>query len=181
MAARAVRFYIPLVIFVVMAAFLALGLKLDPSHVPSPLIDKPVPEFSLPRLHDPDQNFNPADLKGTVWVLNVWASWCVSCWAEHDVLKDMVSRNPVPVVGLNYKDKVADALSWLDRLGDPYHLSVMDAQGQAGIEWGVYGVPETFVIDDKGIIRYKHIGPIDLKVVKNTILPIVEELQQSKS
>lgn len=181
MAARAVRFYIPLVIFVVMAAFLALGLKLDPSHVPSPLIDKPVPEFSLPRLHDPDQNFNPADLKGTVWVLNVWASWCVSCRAEHDVLKDMVSRNPVPVVGLNYKDKVADALSWLDRLGDPYHLSVMDAQGQAGIEWGVYGVPETFVIDDKGIIRYKHIGPIDLKVVKNTILPIVEELQQSKS
>lgn len=181
MAARAVRFYIPLVIFVVMAAFLALGLRLDPSHVPSPLIDKPVPEFSLPRLHDPDQNFNPADLKGTVWVLNVWASWCVSCRAEHDVLKDMVSRNPVPVVGLNYKDKVADALSWLDRLGDPYHLSVMDAQGQAGIEWGVYGVPETFVIDDKGIIRYKHIGPIDLKVVKNTILPIVEELQQSKS
>lgn len=181
MAGKAVRFYIPLIIFVVMGAFLAIGLKLDPSRVPSPLIDKPVPDFSLPRLHDPDKNFNPAELKGTVWVLNVWASWCVSCRAEHDVLKDMVSRNPVPVVGLNYKDKVADALTWLERLGDPYFVSVVDAQGQVGIDWGVYGVPETFVIDDQGIIRYKHIGPIDLKVVKNTILPIVEELQQSKS
>ena len=181
MAGRAVRFYIPLVLFVIMGAFLAVGLKLDPRHVPSPLIDKPVPEFSLPRLDDPEQSFNPADLKGTVWVLNVWASWCVSCRAEHDVLKDMVSRNPVPVVGLNYKDKVLDAQTWLRRLGDPYYLSVVDAQGQVGIDWGVYGVPETFVIDNKGIIRYKHIGPIDFEVVKKTILPIVEELQQSKS
>ncbi|MDA9982454.1 DsbE family thiol:disulfide interchange protein [Gammaproteobacteria bacterium] len=181
MAGRAVRFYIPLVLFVIMGTFLAVGLKLDPRQVPSPLIDKPVPEFSLPRLDDPERNFNPADLKGTVWVLNVWASWCVSCRAEHDVLKDMVSRNPVPVVGLNYKDKVLDAQTWLQRLGDPYYVSVVDAQGQVGIDWGVYGVPETFVIDNKGIIRYKHIGPIDFDVVKKTILPIVEELQQSKS
>jgi cytochrome c biogenesis protein CcmG/thiol:disulfide interchange protein DsbE len=180
-AGRAIRFYIPLVIFVVMGVFLAVGLNLDPRHVPSPLIDKPVPAFSLPRLDDPERSFNPADLEGTVWVLNVWASWCVSCRAEHDVLKDMVTRNPVPVVGLNYKDKVADAQTWLQRLGDPYYLSVVDAQGQVGIDWGVYGVPETFVIDHKGIIRYKHIGPIDFEVVKKTILPIVEELQQSHS
>lgn len=181
MAGKAVRFYVPLIIFLAMGVFLAIGLKLDPRHVPSPLIDKPVPDFSLPRLDDAAQVFNPAELRGTVWVLNVWASWCVSCRAEHDVLKDLVARNPVPVVGLNYKDAVVDARTWLARLGDPYTLSVVDANGQVGIDWGVYGVPETFVIDREGVIRYKHVGPIDSNDVDKTLLPMIEELQQLQS
>lgn len=181
MAGKAVRFYIPLIIFLIMGVFLAIGLKLDPRHVPSPLIDKPVPDFTLPRLDDAAQQFNPAQMNGSVWVLNVWASWCVSCRAEHEVLKDLARRNPVPIVGLNYKDEVVDAQTWLQRLGDPYKLSVVDAEGQVGIDWGVYGVPETFVIDHEGIIRYKHVGPVDADDVDRKLLPMIEELQQLHS
>ena len=181
MAGKAVRYYLPLVVFLVMGAFLAIGLKLDPRHVPSPLVDKPVPDFTLPRLDDASQNFNPGQMKGTAWVLNVWASWCVSCRAEHEVLKDLVARNPVPLVGLNYKDEIADAQTWLRRLGDPYALSIVDADGQVGIDWGVYGVPETFLIDHEGVIRYKHVGPVDTKDVDEKILPLIEELQKLQS
>jgi cytochrome c biogenesis protein CcmG/thiol:disulfide interchange protein DsbE len=181
MASKAVRYYIPLVVFLVMGIFLAIGLKLDPRHVPSPLVDKPVPDFTLPRLDDVSQNFNPVEMKGTVWVLNVWASWCVSCRAEHEVLKDLVARNPVPLVGLNYKDEIADAQTWLNRLGDPYRLSVVDTEGQVGIDWGVYGVPETFLIDHEGVIRYKHVGPVNANDVNKKLLPLIEELQQLQS
>lgn len=181
MATKAVRYFIPLVIFVALAVFLALGLRLDPRHVPSPLVGKRVPEFSLPHLFHPDQVFTPIDLKGKVWVLNVWASWCVACREEHDVLKGLVDRNSIIVIGLNYKDAVPDAIQWLEQLGDPYELSVVDAEGQVGIDWGVYGVPETFVIDNEGIIRYKHIGPISSNDLEQTILPLIEDLQSAPS
>lgn len=181
MAGKAARYYIPLVLFAVLAGFLAIGLKLDPRHVPSPLIDKPVPDFSLPLLDRPELAFTPDQFKGSVWVLNVWASWCVACREEHEVLKLLVSRNTAPLVGLNYKDEVPAALNWLQRLGDPYALSVVDAAGQVGIDWGVYGVPETFVIDGAGIIRYKHIGPITTEDVDRTLLPLIETLQRAES
>lgn len=181
MATRTVRYFIPLVVFVALAVFLARGLKLDPRLVPSPLVGKSVPEFSLPRLFQPDKVFSPVDLEGKVWVLNVWASWCVACREEHDVLKALVGRNPIAVIGLNYKDTVPEALRWLEQLGNPYKLSVVDAEGQVGIDWGVYGVPETFVIDNEGIIRYKHIGPISSNDLEQTILPLIEELQNAPS
>ena len=181
MATKAVRYFVPLVIFIALAIFLAVGLKLDPRHVPSPLVGKRVPEFSLPLLFKPDKVFTPVDLQGKVWMLNVWASWCVACREEHDVLKDLVGRNPITVIGLNYKDTVADATQWLEQLGNPYKLSVVDAEGQVGIDCGVYGVPETFVIDHQGIIRYKHIGPISFRDVEQTLLPLIEDLQRSTS
>ena len=178
MATKSVRYFIPLAIFIALAVFLALGLKLDPRHVPSPLVGKRVPEFSLPRLLDPDKTFTPTNLAGKVWVLNVWASWCVACREEHDVLKELVDQNPIILVGLNYKDTIPQAMQWLEQLGNPYELSVVDADGQIGIDWGVYGVPETFVIDNEGIIRYKHIGPITSDKVQQTILPLIERLQR---
>lgn len=179
MAGKAARFYIPLIIFGVLAVFLAIGLKLDPRRVPSPLIDKPVPDFSLPLLHQPDVAFSPDQFKGRVWMLNVWASWCVACREEHEVLKTLAGRKEFALVGLNYKDAAPDALNWLARLGDPYELSLSDADGQVGIDWGVYGVPETFVVDADGIIRYKHIGPITPDDVDETFLPLLKRLQSS--
>lgn len=170
-----------MLIFVVVAIFLAVGLKLDPRRVPSPLIDKPVPDFSLPRLDRPDVMFTPAELKGEVWVLNVWASWCVACRQEHEVITRLALEHKVTVVGLNYKDVPADATSWLRRLGDPYRLSAVDRDGQVGIDWGVYGVPETFVVDGTGVIRYKHIGPVAAVDLDETILPLVAELQRNSS
>ena len=178
---KRLRFFLPLGIFIALAVFLGIGLGLNPREVPSPLINKPVPQFELPRLDDPSSRFQPSELAGEVWVLNVWASWCVSCRAEHDVLKALVARNPAPIVGLNYKDEVADARRWLDRLGDPYALSVVDAEGQVGIDWGVYGVPETFVIDGDGMIRYKHIGPVDMDDIEQKLLPILQQLQSGES
>lgn len=181
MAAKAARYYISLAVFLVVGIFLAFGLKLNPRLVPSPLIDKPAPDFSLPRLFQPEKTFAPGELEGQVWVLNVWASWCVACRQEHDVIKRLADSNPAPIIGLNYKDAVPDAMRWLGQLGNPYKLSVVDADGQVGIDWGVYGVPETFVIDDKGLIRYKHIGPISAEDAEGIILPLIKGLQQSPS
>jgi len=141
-----IRFAIPLGIFVLMVGLLGYGLRLDPKIVPSPLIDKPAPAFSLSTLEDPSRQLSTADMAGQVWVLNVWASWCVSCRAEHEVIKSLASRNLVTVVGLNYKDDPGDATRWLKQLGNPYATSVVDRDGRVGIDWGVYGVPETFVI-----------------------------------
>ena len=180
MATKATRYYIPLAVFVILAVFLAIGLKLDPRHVPSPLVDKPAPDFSLPLLHQPNLKFTPDEMHGKVWVLNVWASWCVACRQEHEVITQL-ARDQVPIVGLNYKDTIVDAKQWLDRLGDPYVLSAVDAAGQVGIDWGVYGVPETFVVDKNGIIRYKHIGPISAEDAAGTILPLIKSLDQSSS
>ncbi|MBI4190967.1 MAG: DsbE family thiol:disulfide interchange protein [Betaproteobacteria bacterium] len=173
------RFLVPLAIFAALVAFLAVGLGLNPREVPSPLINKPAPAFELPQLHQPDKTFSQRDMKGKVWLLNVWASWCVSCRQEHPLLMDLAHSNAVPIFGFNYKDRRDEALSWLKQLGDPYVLSIADRDGRVGIDYGVYGVPETFVIDKQGAIRYKQIGPITPDALKNKILPLVKELQQS--
>jgi len=171
------RSALPLVVFVLMAGLLGYGLRLDPKKVPSPLIDKPAPEFSLSILESPSRQLSTRDMAGQVWVLNVWASWCVSCRAEHVVITALANRNLVPVVGLNYKDEPADATRWLEQFGNPYATSVMDQDGRVGIDWGVYGVPETFVIGADGMIKYKHIGPVTHESLEQTILPILKELQ----
>jgi cytochrome c biogenesis protein CcmG, thiol:disulfide interchange protein DsbE len=170
------RYLIPLALFVVLAGFLAVGLRLDPRKVPSPLIDKPAPAFSAPRLDEPAQQVALNDMLGQVWVLNVWASWCVPCRIEHPLWVEWAKTQQVPLVGLNYKDKRDDALAWLARYGDPYKLSLADIQGLVAIDYGVYGVPETFVIDKAGIIRHKHIGPISADDLRDTILPLVRKL-----
>jgi len=170
------RYLIPLIVFVVLVGFLAVGLSLKPREVPSPLIDKPAPAFSLPRLDAPEQKLALQDLKGKVWLLNVWASWCVACRQEHPLLVDLSRQNLVPIYGLNYKDKPADALGWLERFGNPYVASLSDIEGLVGIDYGVYGVPETFVIDKAGVIRLKHIGPVTPEALRDTILPLVRKL-----
>ncbi len=172
------RYLVPLGLFAVLVGFLFVGLGLNPREVPSPLIDKPAPAFSLPQLHRPDQSLTQNDLRGRVWLLNVWASWCVSCRQEHPVLMDLARAGLVPVYGLNYKDRREDALAWLQEFGDPYAASLMDADGRIGIDYGVYGVPETFVIDKAGVIRYKHIGPLTVEGVRQKILPVIKELQR---
>lgn len=170
------RFLLPLVVFVVLLGFLGAGLRLNPREVPSPFIGKPAPAFRLPQLHAQDKTLAPEDLKGRVWLLNVWASWCVSCRQEHPVLLDIKKNAWVPIYGLDYKDDPVAGREWLQQHGDPYELSVVDRDGKIGIEYGVYGVPETFLIDKAGVIRYKHIGPMTPKALKETILPMVKEL-----
>ncbi len=170
------RYFVPLIVFAVMLAFLAIGLQLKPREIPSPLIDKAAPRFSLPTLAAPEQTLSSQDLRGKVWVLNVWASWCVACREEHPLLVEMAKLNAVPIFGLNYKDKRADALGWLARFGDPYTASLSDTDGLVGIDYGVYGVPETFVIDKAGVIRHKVIGPVTAEAIRDVILPLVRKL-----
>ncbi|WP_333839334.1 DsbE family thiol:disulfide interchange protein [Pelomicrobium sp.] len=172
-----IRFLLPLGLFAAVAAFLFVGLGLNPREVPSPLIGKPAPEIGLAQLREPQKSFHTADLHGQVWLLNVWASWCVACLEEHPLLLEVARSGMVPIVGLNYKDQREAALAWLARFGDPYAVSVMDQEGRVGIEYGVYGVPETFVIDAKGIIRYKHIGPLSPERWRERLLPVIEELK----
>ena len=171
------RFLLPLGLFGVVMGFLAVGLTLNPREVPSPLIGKPAPDFSLPQLHDPEKQFSPNDLAGQVWLLNVWASWCSGCKEEHPVLMQLAQNGSVSVYGMDYKDQRPEALTWLKRQGNPYPLSAMDEAGRVGIDYGVYGVPETFVIDKKGVIRYKQIGPLDQETLDRKVLPLVKELQ----
>ncbi len=171
------RFLLPLAIFVVLVGFLAVGLTLNPREVPSPLVGKPAPAFSLPQLHDQEKTFSPADMTGQVWLLNVWASWCGGCKEEHPVLMRMAQAGDVPIYGMDYKDRREEALSWLRRYGNPYPLTAVDEAGRIGIDYGVYGVPETYVIDKQGVIRFKQIGPLDDEIVTKKILPLVKELQ----
>ena len=163
--------------FLALVALLAVGLRLNPREVPSPLIGKPAPGFELPLLGAPDKMFSQKDMLGSVWILNVWASWCPPCLVEHPVVTELSRSGIAPVVGLNYKDVREDALPWLKRNGDPYKLSVYDAAGRIGIDYGVYGVPETYVIDQKGVIRYKHIGPLTPEIAQKKIQPLVKELR----
>jgi cytochrome c biogenesis protein CcmG/thiol:disulfide interchange protein DsbE len=173
-----VKYLVPLILFIALAIFLALGLKLNPNDIPSPFIGKPAPSFFAPQLQEPMKNLSPTDMKGRVWLLNVWASWCVSCRAEHPVLNALAAQRRVPIVGLNYKDGSDDALKWLQTFGNPYIVSVVDREGRIGINWGVYGVPETFVIDKKGIIRHKYTGPVTPDDIQQQLLPMIEKLQQ---
>ncbi len=168
---------IPLILFGVVAVFLGIGLKLDPRDIPSALIDLPAPDFSLPVLSDSSRNFTNKDMLGKVWLLNVWASWCVSCRSEHPIFNQLAQRNIVPIIGLNYKDDPNAAKQWLAQLGNPYKTSIMDIEGRIGIDYGVYGVPETFVIDKKGLIRYKHTGPVSGQDVQEIILPLINKLE----
>ena len=171
------RFLLPLGIFVVLVGFLLVGLNLNPRQVPSPLIGKPAPEFQLQQLHQAEQTLTSKDNLGKAWLLNVWASWCVSCREEHPLLVELAKSGIVPVYGLNYKDQRDDALRWLKQFGDPYTVSIVDPEGRTGIDYGVYGVPETYVIDKKGVIRYKQIGPVTVEALQTKILPLVKELE----
>ena len=173
------KLLIPLGVFIVLAGFLLVGLFKDPREVPSPLIGKPATQFSLRQLHEPDKMLGTADLKGQVWLLNVFASWCVSCREEHPLLVEMAKAKVVPIIGLDYKDDPRAGKQWLAQNGDPYTTSVIDQDGRVGIDWGVYGVPETFVVDKQGIIRYKQIGPITVEALEKKIMPLVRELQKS--
>jgi cytochrome c biogenesis protein CcmG, thiol:disulfide interchange protein DsbE len=171
------QFILPLALFGVLVVFLLRGLDLNPREVPSPLIGKPAPEFALPRLDDPAQQLGRQDLMGQVWMLNVWASWCVACREEHPILVEFAKRKVVPIYGLNYKDGREDAQRWLARFGNPYTASISDTQGKVGIDFGVYGVPETFVVDKRGVIRFKQIGPVTPDVLRDRIEPLLKQLQ----
>jgi len=192
------RFLWLFVAFALLIALLAVGLTLNPREIPSPLIDKNAPDFSLPRLDNATiQTFSPQEMRGQVWLLNVWASWCVSCRAEHPLLVALARQKLLPVVGLNYKEVRGDASldtdkltpeaetamaikraeGWLTAHGDPYLLSVLDLDGRVGIDYGVYAVPESFLIDRQGVIRYKHIGPLSQKALDEKILPLARKLE----
>lgn len=173
---KALKYIIPLAVFLGLAVFFAIGLTRDPRVVPSPFIDKPAPAFKLAQLHEPKLAFAPEEMKGKVWMLNVWASWCVSCRVEHPVLVEMQRKQVVPIVGLNYKDKREDAVAWLQKFGNPYELSAWDIDGRVGIDYGVYGAPETFLIDKQGVIRHKQIGPITPEALEKVIIPLIRKL-----
>ena len=191
------KFLLPLIGFAALVVFLAVGLKRDPREIPSPLIGKPAPDFSLPTLAGDAPFFTPAEMKGQVWMLNVWATWCVACREEHPVLVAFAQKHQVPIVGLSYKEiqpqdeaaKLADNLKlqvarersevWLKRHGNPYVTSVMDLDGRVGINYGVYGVPETYVIDRQGIIRYKRVGVVTPQLLADKILPLIRSLEAS--
>ena len=174
-------YLIPLLIFSGMVILFIVGLGLNPNLIPSPLIDKPVPEFSLQRLDDPQQKFDHTDLRGNISLFNIWATWCPSCKQEHPVLMQIAASGEAPIYGLYYKDEPELGLQWLKQHGDPYQANAVDLDGRIGIEWGAYGTPETFVIDDKGIIRYKHTGPISLHDWENQILPLIRKLRQDSA
>lgn len=172
------RFMLPLACFAALLVLLGAGLRLNPREVPSPLVGKPAPAFELPQLHAHNRYVSPKDMLGKVWMLNVWASWCASCRDEHPLLIDLAKANVVPVYGLNYKDAQDDAIRWLERYGDPYRASAYDPKGAVGIDYGVYGVPETYVIDKRGTIRYKHIGAVTPQILRQKILPLLEQLER---
>jgi cytochrome c biogenesis protein CcmG/thiol:disulfide interchange protein DsbE len=169
---------IPLGIFIVLLVFLAIGLTRDPHEIPSPLIGKPAPAFTAPVLNQPGQTFAAKDMLGKVWLLNTWASWCVACRQEHPLLVEFVKTNPLPIIGLDYKDKEEDGMKWLARYGNPYTVAVTDQDGRIGIDFGVYGVPESFLIDKAGIIRYKQIGPFTEEALRDTLIPMIAELNK---
>jgi cytochrome c biogenesis protein CcmG/thiol:disulfide interchange protein DsbE len=170
---KALRYLLPLVIFLVLAFFLFRGLYLNPREVPSPLIGKPVPDFRVPLLNQPDKTLASADLRGQFYLLNVWGSWCVSCREEHPVLVELARKGTIPIYGLNWKDKHDEAIAWLKRHGDPYVGSGVDRDGKVAIDFGVYGAPETYLVDRKGIIRYKQTGPLTWKIIEDKILPLI--------
>ena len=173
------RYLIPVVVFAATLVLLGAGLSLNPREVPSPLIGKAAPAFDLPTLAAPGERMTREDFAGRVWILNVWASWCVSCREEHQTLTALARTGVAPVVGLNYKDEREQGLAWLGRYGNPYALSLYDREGSLGVDFGVYGVPETFIIDKKGVIRYKFIGILKPEIVEKKILPLVKELQNA--
>ncbi len=170
------KYIAPLILFIFLGLLLAYGLNLDPRKIPSPLIGKSLPAFSLPTVADPTRRVGRDELRGRVYLLNVWASWCVACRQEHPFLNKLTRNKTIPIIGLNYKDKREDALGWLASLGNPYETSLADNDGRLGIDLGVYGVPETFVIDKEGVIRYKHIGPITPEAWEQKMAPLIRQI-----
>lgn len=173
------RYLIPIVFFGLLIVVFTIGLDRDPTFVPSPLIGKTAPAFELPLLSDPTRQVSDADLRGQVTLLNVWATWCVGCRQEHDTLMRLAATQPVPIYGLNYRDDRDDARVWLQRLGDPYEATGFDPDGSAGLDWGVYGAPETFLIDPAGIVVYKHLGPLSLGIWNDEFVPRIEAMTGS--
>ena len=174
---KTLRLLLPAALFAVIALFLYKGLDRNPRELPSALIGKPAPAFTLPVLGRPNEAWSPSDHAGKVWLLNVWGSWCAACQIEHPVLEDLARSGLVPIVGLAWKDRPEASVAWLRRFGDPYALVVSDVDGRVGIDWGVYGAPETFVIDKRGMIRFKHVGPVDPGLVKSRLVPLIQALQ----
>ena len=168
--------WLPLVLFVVLVGFFAKGLFLNPREVPSPFIGRVAPAFTLPLVGDPSATFSPAEMKGQVWMLNIWAPWCVSCRQEHGFLMQLMQNGRIPIVGLNWKDKAREAEALLARTGSPYVAVPEDLDGRVGIDYGVTGTPETFIIDQAGIVRLKHIGPISPDVWQTKFEPKLKEL-----
>ncbi|MFZ6819286.1 DsbE family thiol:disulfide interchange protein [Undibacterium sp. Ji22W] len=173
------RFILPLGLFCILVIFLGIGLRLDPREVPSPLIGKAAPNFELSSLHEASRQIKSQDMLGQVWLLNVWASWCVSCRQEHPVLMEFSKTKLLPIIGLDYKDGRDEALVWLNQFGNPYQFSLFDYDGRLGIDFGVYGVPESFLIDKKGVIQWKHIGPLTPEVLEKKLRPLVERLNHA--
>jgi len=164
------------IIFVALIALLWAGLGRDPRFVPSPLVGKPLPDFTLSKLQNPQRILTAADFQGKVSLLNVWATWCVSCRREHGFLMSLAESGQIPIYGINYKDDREAALAWLEKIGDPYTMNVYDPDGRLGIDLGVYGTPETFLIDPDGVIAYKHIGPMSVDVWEKKIRPVIETI-----
>lgn len=173
------RYALPIVIFIVLVTLLAIGLTINPRRVPSPFIDKPAPGLALPQLHAPDTLVSNEQFRGQVWVVNVWASWCGECKYEHRWLFELARHTTL--VGLNKEDARSNALRWLHELGNPYQVVAVDQDGKTSLDWGVYGVPETFVMDGQGIVRYKHIGAIDESALRDTLLPLIEKLKREQA
>ncbi len=176
MSGKALRYLLPLAVFLALVVFLWRGLFLNPREVPSPLIGKPVPAFSVPLLSDPTKTLSASDLRGKVYLLNVWGSWCVSCREEHPVLVELAKKGTIPIYGLNWKDKREDALAWLERYGDPYIGSGVDRDGRVAIDFGVYGAPETYLVDRQGVIRFKQTGPLTWQIIEQKIKPLIAKL-----
>ena len=170
--------FLPLILFVVLVVFLLVGLRRDPHEVPSPLINKPAPDFQLPQLQKATAAFSAKEMRGKVWLLNFWGTWCVACREEHPLLVQFAKTGVVPIYGVDYKDERAAALQWLDEFGNPYSLTVFDVDGRVSIDYGVYGAPESYLIDRNGVIRFKQIGPITEDVWQNKILPLAKQLNQ---
>ena len=174
---RVLRFLLPAALFAIIALFLLKGLDRDPRNLPSALIDKPGPAFTLPVLGDEGRTWSPAELRGQVWLLNIWGSWCAACQVEHPLFNRLAKSGTVPIVGLAWKDRPDASVAWLERLGNPYAVVVSDVDGKAGIDWGVYGAPETFVVDKQGMVRFKHVGAVTPELLETKLLPLVRELQ----
>lgn len=173
--------WLPLVLFAALAALLGVGVVMNAgktqTEIQSPLIGRPAPDFALPDFRDPDTTVTRADLLGRPYLLNIWASWCASCRIEHPVIAELARSGRVMVVGYNYKDDPADAARWLTQFGDPFHRIIADVEGRAAIDWGIYGAPETFLVDATGIVRWKHVGPVTPEVVQRELLPQLSALE----
>jgi cytochrome c biogenesis protein CcmG/thiol:disulfide interchange protein DsbE len=172
-----IRYLLPLGVFTALVLLLGAGLGLNPRLVPSPLVGKPLPDFAIPTLRAPQQMLSHTDFSGKISLLNAWATWCVECRREHPVLVAIAGEGNVPIYGLNYTDQRPDALQWLQRLGDPYVASGFDGDGRVGLDLGVYGLPETFLVDEQGMIVHKHIGPISTEIWQSDFVPLIERLQ----